>query len=138
VYTLPNGEWSWSLPAVRAARVYEDMRKGQEVKKDDLGVLNRFLDQKIKITKSTHVWSDFWGESALEIPWFDMLVRMPEEDREYSRLLRRRGESLKQPGRVRIGTVHSVKGSETSQVLLMTDASFRVQQSYAVEPDAEY
>lgn len=138
VYSLPSGEWSWSLPAVRAARVYEELRKGHEIKKDELGVLNRYLDQKIRITASTHRWGDFWGESALEIPWFDALSRMPDEDREYIRLLRRRGESLKSPGRVRIGTVHSVKGAEAAKVMLMTDISYRVQQSYAVDPDAEY
>lgn len=138
VYTLPNGEWSWSLPAVRAAQSYERCRKGHSVSRAELRVMNQYLAKPKELTKDTFTWEELWSSESRERTWMEALPFMPPEDREYIRALRKRGESLVRPGRVRIGTVHSVKGAEADNVLLLTDISRKVEHGRSVDSDAEH
>lgn len=139
VYTLPNGEWSWTLPAVRAAKVYEHLRKGEEVIRSEVKVLGPYLPEPLpKVLPPVVTWGDLWGETALEVSWMDALPGISPSDREYIRALRQGGESLVKPGRVRIGTVHSVKGAEADNVVLVTDVSTRVAHGRRLDPDAEH
>ena len=48
-----------------------------------------------------------------------------------------KGESLTEPGRVRIGTVHNMKGAEAENVVLYTETSHRVHDEMKRNPDAE-
>lgn len=138
VYTLENGEWSWTSPAVRAARVYEYLRKGHEVPRADASVLLPYLGFKPGRLPPEVVWSHLFGEGAMEANWMTGLPGIPIGEREYIRALRQGGESLNKPGRVRIGTVHSVKGAEADHVVLTTDISHRVAHGARIDPDAEH
>lgn len=138
VYTLPSGEWSWSLPSVRAAQAYERCRKGHSITRTELRLLNQYLARPKELTRDVFAWEDLWSEDAKNHSWMEALPYMPPGDREYIRALRRRGESLTRPGRVRIGTVHSVKGAEADNVVLVTDISKKVDHGRAVDPDSEH
>lgn len=140
VYTLENGEWSWSLPAVRAAVTYEKLRKGQEVPRAEAKAMFPFIGRSGPAPKLPPdvVWTHLFGESALEANWMQGLPAISPSDRAYIRALRAGGESLKNPGRVRIGTVHSVKGAEADRVVLTTDISQRVAHGARIDPDAEH
>ncbi len=138
VYTLPDGEWSWSLPAVRAAVTYERLRKGQEVPRAEVRAMGQYTEHTPKKLPPLVVWNDLFGESAMEIPWMQGLPRIGPNDREYIRALRQGGESVSKKGRVRIGTVHSVKGAEADNVVLKTDISERVTYGARIDPDSEY
>lgn len=139
VYTLPNGEWSWNLPCVRAARVYERLRRGDgRVTRGEVAVLGSYLPAALPAPLPEVVtWDDLFTDSGRDLDWMAALALMPPADREYVRALRRRGESLTAPGRVRIGTVHSVKGAEAEHVALVTDVSRRVDTASHIDPDAE-
>jgi DNA helicase-2/ATP-dependent DNA helicase PcrA len=138
IYTLQNGEWSWSLESVRAAYAWEALRRDEPVSRTELAKVNKFLDQKLKLSSDTHKWSDFYAEESRGIPWYQALTHMSPEDREYIRLIRRRGESLKKPGRVRIGTIHSVKGAEADHVAVLTDLTEKIELASRLDPDAEH
>jgi DNA helicase-2/ATP-dependent DNA helicase PcrA len=138
VYTLPDGEWSWSLPAVQAAITYERLRKGEEVPRSEVRRMLQYAENQPKKMPPVVKWEDIFSESAMEIPWMQGLPRISPSDREYIRALRAGGESLSKKGRVRIGTVHSVKGAEADNVVLMSDISERVTYGARIDPDSEY
>lgn len=137
VYTLANGEWSWKLPAVRAAVVYERLRKNQSCDRTDAINLLQFVPHHVNLTpgERKYRWQDF-GFPDKEHTWMEALT-LPLWDAEYVRALRRRGESLNQPGRVRISTVHGVKGAEADHVAVLTDLSSKVVRGAQADPDAE-
>jgi DNA helicase-2/ATP-dependent DNA helicase PcrA len=139
VYTLPNGEWSWTLPAVRAAKAYEAMRRGKLVPRAEVKAMGPFLPAPLPPSLPPQVgWSSLFTEDSREFTWMEALPGIPTGDREYIRALRQGGESLTKPGRVRIGTVHSVKGAEADHVVLNTDISSRVAHGQRLDPDAEH
>ncbi len=137
VYTLPNGSWSWSLAPVRAAVSYEKLRKGATITRAEMRVVNQYISHPIELNADFYSWGDVWDKESLGKTWMEALPFLPPEDREYIRALRRRGEPLAKPGRVRIGTVHSMKGAEAESVLLLTDISQQVAHTARKAPNAE-
>jgi DNA helicase-2/ATP-dependent DNA helicase PcrA len=138
VYTLPDGEWSHSLPPVRAAITYERLRKGQEVPRSEVRAMLQFGLHQPKKLPPVVKWDDLYSEQAMEQSWMVGLPHISPSDREYIRALRQGGEKLNGPGRVRIGTVHSVKGAEADNVVLKSDISERVTYGARIDPDSEH
>lgn len=139
VYSLPDGKWSWSLPPVRAAKVYEHLRKGHQAPRAEVRYMGPYLPAPLPRELPSQVsWNDLFGETAMEMTWMEGLPGISPSDKEYIRGLRQQGESLIAPGRVRIGTVHSVKGAEANHVVLSTDISSRVAHGARLDPDAEH
>lgn len=138
VYSVSNGPWSWSSAPVQAALAYERLRKGQEITLKQATTITAYVPSCPVPKKEPVVWADLFGDAARELDWMAALVDMPMREREYIRALRRGGESVTKPGRVRIGTVHSAKGAEADHVVLLTDVSERVAQGMQAAPDAEH
>lgn len=138
VYTLENGEWSNTLPAVRAAITYERLRSGKEVPRTEAKVMFQFLREKPGKLPPVVKWTDLFSEEALNVPWMAGLPLITPADREYIRELRATGESVTAAGRVRIGTVHSVKGAQADNVVVLSDISHRVAEGARRDPDSEY
>lgn len=138
VYTLPDGEWSHTLPPVRAAVVYERLRKGQEVPRGEVRSMLQFAQHQPKKLPPLVTWMDLFSESSLDQTWMHGLPHISPSDREYIRALRQGGEKLHGTGRVRIGTVHSVKGAEADNVVLKSDISERVTYGARIDPDSEH
>jgi DNA helicase II / ATP-dependent DNA helicase PcrA len=138
VYTLADGRWSWALPPVQAARTFEQLRRGETVAREAAVQLARFCPCAVPPAAEEVAWADLGLAPALQQQtWMEALPYVAPADREYIRALRRQGESLTAPGRVRIGTVHSAKGAEADHVLLLTDLTERVEQAAQLAPDAE-
>lgn len=74
-----------------------------------------------------------WG-----MPWYYAMTKMSPGRRDYYAEVLRRGNKLSEPPRVRIETIHGVKGAEADHVMLMTDLSPRTYQALAVRPAAEH
>ena len=70
--------------------------------------------------------------------WHDALVGMSLDDREYYLGCLRRGARLTDEPRVRVDTIHGVKGAEAEHVLLTTDLTWRTQRGYELDPDSEH
>jgi DNA helicase-2/ATP-dependent DNA helicase PcrA len=72
------------------------------------------------------------------VVWYKALAGIPEERREYYINALRRGEKLTGLPRVRIETIHGVKGAEADNVLLLSDMSRKTWDGYHMDPDAEH
>lgn len=70
--------------------------------------------------------------------WHECFDKIPLRDRTYYRAIKRRGESLSKPPRIYVGTIHSVKGGEADNVLLLPDLTQRSWEGYQREPDDEH
>lgn len=125
VYMLPNGQWSWSLPSVQAAVMYERLRKGDSITREQYRTVAQYCPEAPRpLDVADRVdWAAVFGGSTFtglrNRTWMDALNAMGPEDREYLRALRRRGESLSQPGKVRISTIHRAKGAEADHVAVL-------------------
>ena len=69
--------------------------------------------------------------------WFDALDRLPLTDIAYIRAARRRKENLLAPPRIRLSTIHGIKGGEAAEVVLITDMAARTMQEARKNPDDE-
>lgn len=69
--------------------------------------------------------------------WHQALTKVSEEDREYFIALLKRGESVSRP-RIKISTIHSVKGGECDNVVILPDMTKRTFQGYEGDPDSEH
>jgi DNA helicase-2/ATP-dependent DNA helicase PcrA len=138
VYTLPNGNWSWSEDCVQAPIYYEKLRRGEAISPRHAKLVKKYLPDQQEVPQQDHYkWHDLCNGINKEVTWMEALTRMAPADREYVRELRLHKESLHEPGRIRIGTVHSMKGAEADNVALLTETSHRVYDEARRNPDAE-
>lgn len=140
VYTLPDGNWSWTLPPVRAAVAYESLRKGETVSAKDVRDIASYCTSilSVDVSRERYAWSQVFAPTvAKDRTWMEALDGLGVEDREYIRALRRGGESLTKEGRVRISTIHGAKGAEAERCVLVSDISARVAAAARSDPDAE-
>ena len=78
------------------------------------------------------------GAPSLEVPWMEALTQIPGSDRAYYRAIKRAGGRVTAPPRVRLATIHQVKGAEADHVVLFTDMAKRTYDDYAAMPHAEH
>ncbi len=71
-------------------------------------------------------------------PWNQALDRIPAEEAEYFIIALRRGEKFLKEPRIRINTIHGVKGAEADNVVLMVDMADRTWAEYHTSPDDEH
>ena len=58
-------------------------------------------------------------------PWDKGMSKIPENDKSYIKACLRKGESLTETPRIRISTIHSAKGAQATNVMLLTDTMRR-------------
>jgi DNA helicase-2/ATP-dependent DNA helicase PcrA len=73
-----------------------------------------------------------------EDPWYVALSEIPQERRDYYRTCLRRGEKMTKAPRIRIETIHGVKGAEADHVVLLPDLSSKTARSFRLDPDNEH
>ena len=69
--------------------------------------------------------------------WHERLNKIDTKRREYYIMLLKRGEDLNKDPRIKISTIHGVKGGEADHVLLMTDIAPRTYREMHSLPDDE-
>ena len=69
--------------------------------------------------------------------WYDIFDGVSVKERSYIRAMLRRGEKITKNPRIRLSTIHAAKGGEATNVILLTDLSTRVYNSYQKNPDDE-
>lgn len=132
--------WSWQDAPVMAVRSYHRLSKGTAVTRQEARTLLPFAEG---LTERARNWAEWvtWGDvfpGKNPSLWMDALPGLSPYDVEYVRELRKNGESLSRPGRVRISTIHHAKGSEAENVGLLTGLTPRVERGRVEEPDNEY
>lgn len=70
--------------------------------------------------------------------WHEALDRIPDGEREYFLSALRRGEKLLKEPRIKISTIHGVKGGEADNVCIITDMAQRTFNEYHKSPDPEH
>ena len=78
------------------------------------------------------------GGCRTEAPWHEALERIPLRERTYYRAILRRGESLGKPPRIYLGTIHSVKGGEAENVVVLPSMTQRTWEGFERSPDDEH
>lgn len=134
-YSL-KGELSVKPAHVIAIRAYEALRAGRRVTMEEAQEALRACGVRRELKESATYTAAELNIDARPI-WHDALLRIPLADREYYLACLRRGEKLDGVPRVRIDTMHGVKGMEAERVLLRTDLTYRTQRGYELDPDAE-
>lgn len=133
-----GGQWSNQRSYVQAVVTYEGLRKGHVLDARRVKALTRFIHNFPEVEGGRkYAWGDIAWPFTGAPPWMDALNLLTVQEREYVRALLRRGESLSEPGRIIISTIHGVKGGEADNVLLLTDITYKVQQKISTAQDEE-
>lgn len=72
-----------------------------------------------------------------DVLWFDALDKLSHGEVAYIRAALRRGEKVQDKPRIRISTIHGMKGAQAKQVVLLTDIAARTQREATADPDSE-
>lgn len=112
-------------PALNAIRYYEDYRRGNPITPEQLVKINNYRRDKVKLIP---------GEMPI---WHEALDRITPVEREYFIAARRHGETLINKPRIKLSTIHGVKGGEADNVLLMLDLAPRTYNEMQIDLDSE-
>lgn len=141
-------------PAWEAVRIWERLRAGKEQTVTDVEKVYDFMSTKERIRYGTKgkltamvksqpglllKMEDLkrdWGLLNDSI-WHEALDKMSTEDREYFLAALRNGEKVGREPRIKINTIHAVKGGEAENVVVMTDMAIRTWQEAQKNPDDE-
>lgn len=132
--------------------IWEDLRKGKSVAVSQIVKVYDLMTSKVGIAYGMkaklerepenltlnlkNLQTDF-GLLTTEI-WHKALNRIPEQDREYFLSALRQGEKLLKEPRIKISTIHGVKGGEADNVCIITDMARRTFDEFHDNPDAEH
>jgi hypothetical protein len=121
-----------TLTVPQIVNVYDLMSSGIGVKRGFKKLPG--FDENQEYNMSTLI--DSGGLMANAI-WHQSLDKIPNNDKSYIIAARRRGEKLTQKPRIKIGTIHSVKGGEADHVILMKDLAYKTYREMSKNPDPE-
>lgn len=72
-----------------------------------------------------------------EVRWYDALDKLTPSDTAYIRAALRRGENLQADPRIRLSTIHGVKGGQADEVVLLRDMAVRTYEEARRNPEDE-
>ena len=117
-YALNNSN-SINYEHVECIKIHEKMLRGEVLSSEERLIHNSY-------------------SNGLNEPWYIALDRIPLATREYYRAIIRRGIPLDNKPTIYVGTIHSVKGGEADNVLLLTDMTYRTNTNLENNPDDEH
>jgi superfamily I DNA/RNA helicase len=128
---------------VQAAATWVDLQADRPVDLRDARTMYKYIAANTGIKRGFKKLENFGEDDAIPVtlrelrdaggllvdtalPWHDALDKIPAGDMAYMRAARRRGERLRggKP-RVKLSTIHSVKGGEADHVVLMREIAQR-------------
>jgi len=135
---------------VNAYRVWTRLNQGAFVNKEDLKDLWDYLT-----VKDGHLVRGYASNKTLEsITSIDMdglrseyglraagsweILNFPESSKMYIRTILKNGDDLMKPARIKLSTIHSVKGEECDNVVLFTDLERIIYDSAQKDADPEH
>lgn len=122
--------------ALRAVRDWTRLGRGETVTGDQLKNVRRFHGFKMKSIDDDRIYT-LADLSVPYTPWYEAFNRISPNLREYFLAARRQGETLSQP-RIKINTIHGVKGGEADHVAIITDMAARSHRYMQMFPDDEH
>jgi superfamily I DNA/RNA helicase len=133
-----NGSKSIDGKVLEAVRLWENMRNGSTLNAEQVRVVygQMLLGSQVAYGHKTfnkgqsdqrYAMQDLLDFHGLlhTLPWDEGLGKISENDRRYIKACLRKGESLTDEPRIRISTIHSAKGAQADNVMLLTDTMRR-------------
>jgi DNA helicase-2/ATP-dependent DNA helicase PcrA len=136
---------SISHKKINAVRNWEQLRKGELIFPDQAQEIMSYIkgskakkfdtyEPSAKLTLKQVV--DVGELSEPEI-WHDMFTNLSAHERSYILALLRAGEKITKTPRIKLSTIHSAKGGEADNVLLLTDIPTKTWKKYEKNSDDE-
>ena len=133
-----NGSKSIDGKVLEAVRLWENMRNGSTLTAEQVRIVysQMLLGSQVEYGHKTfnkgqsdqrysmQDLQDFYG-LLHTLPWDEGLGKISETDKRYIKACLRKGESLTEEPRIRISTIHSAKGAQADNVMLLTDTMRR-------------
>lgn len=117
-----------------ARRVYQFMSVGKGFRRGQKQLPQ--LPDDVQVTMS--MLQDLGG---LLVPpdklWYDALDKLSGTEVAYIRAALRRGERVQDKPRIRMSTIHGMKGAQANKVVLLTDMAQRTYRESRMDPDSE-
>lgn len=139
--------------AMEAIRLWETLRSGGRVTTKEVRQIYRTMQLGESVARGHKTMPNVEEDVLHDIeslttdhglltkaPWHEALTAIPEYEKTYYKACLRRGEDFSRPPRIRISTIHSAKGAEADNVMLVTEVPQRTNQSVrknAFEEDDE-
>ena len=122
------------IPVIQARKVYDLLTPKIGVQYGFKAALDRVVEtQLVDIDDLKRVYG-----LMVNGPWNDALDKIPVVERQYLQLALSNGESLAHEARIKISTIHGVKGGEAENVVLLPDMATRTQKEYEHNHDDEH
>jgi DNA helicase-2/ATP-dependent DNA helicase PcrA len=122
------------LIAKLVKEVYDYMSIKEKIKYGSKSKLDKVPDDKVL---TIDVLKQDYGLLTNDI-WHKALDKIPEAESGYFLSALRRGEKLLKEPRIKINTIHSVKGGESDNVVLVPDMATRTWNEFQSNPDDEH
>ena len=143
VYFERKGNPSISDKKVKAVQSWERLRRGHLAYPEDaLSAVSFIKGAKKKVFDTLEPTERLSLSQVLEKAelgepkiWHDMFDAISVQERSYILSILRRGEKITKKPRIRLSTIHSAKGGEADNVLLLTDIPHRTWKSFEKNPD---
>ena len=129
--------------AAEAAAEWESARKGQPLNYKQIERIYSYMSPahadknflKGMVKESFYNLADTGIKT--DAVWYEAFDNLDFRRKSYIRSMRRNGEVLNQKPRIKLSTIHSVKGGEEDNVVLLTDLTTNTNRSYLKQPDDE-
>jgi len=138
------------IKLVEAIKIWERLNKGASVSKEEAKLLYGFL----RYNKGDLKYGFSEGKTLEKIDSVDMddlrehhgllvkgdwqVLSMSDEQKQFIKNLLDQGEDLFKPARIKVSTIHGVKGEESDNVILFTDLTQFIYESVEKNPDPEH
>ena len=134
---------SISEKKINAVKNWEQLRKGYTLYPEQaVSAVSYIKGSKKKILEDTPqdeklTLAEVLQKASIGEPliWHDMFDAISPAERSYILSMLRRGEKITKTPRVKLSTIHSAKGGEADNVLLLTDIPHRTWKEYEKHPD---
>lgn len=121
--------------SLQAIIAWTRLCKGEAVKGEALRLVYKFMGIRKRTDKERiYELKDLDLEPGI---WHQKLTHIPVAEREFYIAARRQGERLTGEPRIKINTIHGVKGGEADNVLMLTDMASRSYKYMQQYPDDE-
>jgi DNA helicase II / ATP-dependent DNA helicase PcrA len=137
---------------IEAIRIWEHLRKGGDSSIAGVKKVYEMMGVKVGVSYGSKAKLDRVSEETMvtlidlrknygllvETIWHEAFDRMPLEERQYFIAALKNGEKLLKEPRIKINTIHGVKGGEADNVVIVTDMAQRTFHEYHENPDDEH
>ena len=123
------GSWSNQTDDIQAVLCYEHIRSGKEISFDQLKLILKYVKEAPKVRRKNggYKYNDVdWPWSGT--PDWRGVLNIKDKERQYISAIRSKGNSLTKPGKVKISTIHGVKGGECDNVIINLKLGARIEQ----------